>query len=159
MDGTRRGRQESREFVGDLDRLKCPPYQDDSTVRMDWRVDLGADAPPSRQLARAILDGIARGELAGGDQLPSVRQLAAKALVNHNTVARAYRDLEQMGVVRGHNGLGVFVSASGPRIARDERRDDTLAEFRRAALAAMSAGHDVADLAAQVSRLRSRRIA
>ncbi len=126
---------------------------------MDWSVDLAADAPPSRQLVRAVLDAIARGELAAGDQLPSVRQLAAKALVNHNTVARAYRDLEQLGVVRGQNGLGVFVSPVGPRIARDERRGDTLDEFRRAAVEALRAGHAADDLVAHVSKLRTRRIA
>jgi GntR family transcriptional regulator len=159
MDGALRARQESRGFVRDPERLKCPPYQDDSTVRMDWTVDLAADAPPSRQLVRALLDAIACGDLAAGDQLPSVRQLAAKALVNHNTVARAYRDLEHMGIVRGHNGLGVFVSATGPRIARDERRAGTLAEFRRAAGEALRAGHAADDLVLHVSKLRIRRIA
>jgi DNA-binding transcriptional MocR family regulator len=65
-----------------------------------WTVDLASSVPPSRQLVEAALDALSSGRLAAGDRLPSVRGLAAAALVNHNTVARAYRDLEQRGVVK-----------------------------------------------------------
>ena len=115
---------------------------------MDWSVDPGADRPPSRQIVAILLDAVARGELDAGAQLPSVRQLAAQALVNHNTAARAYRDLEQMGVVRGKNGLGVFVTSEGPRLAREARRAETLREFARVANEALRSGHEARALAA-----------
>jgi len=108
---------------------------------MSWTVDPRSDVPPSRQLVEALLDAISAGELRPGAQLPSVRALAAEALVNHNTVARAYRDLEQMGAVEGQNGRGVFVTAGGVEVARAARRATTLAAFRRALFEALRAGH------------------
>lgn len=122
---------------------------------LDWNVDPNADAPPSRQLVLRVLDALASGALAAGAQLPSVRQLAARALVNHNTAARAYRDLEQLGVVRGENGLGVFATDDGPRLARDLRRRSTFDAFRGAASAALRAGHAPSELVAELSELSS----
>ncbi|MCB9914581.1 MAG: GntR family transcriptional regulator [Planctomycetes bacterium] len=121
---------------------------------MDWRVDPARDTPPWRQLVDSVLDAVASAELAPGDQLPSVRQMAAEALVNHNTVARAYRDLEQLGVVRGENGRGVFVQAGGPDVARALRRDETLDAFLRAAAEALRAGHALDDLLAALAQGR-----
>lgn len=142
-------------------RLKCPPYQDDGTgvATPSWKVDPSADVPPSRQLVELVLDAVASGAMRAGEQLPSVRQLAASALVNHNTVARAYRDLEHLGVVQGKNGLGVFVTSAGPSRAKDERRDATLESFRRAAREALRAGHPPAELASILSNVSSRKSA
>ena len=105
-------------------------------------VDPSLDVPPSRQIVRAVLDAIARGALAPGARLLSVRALAAEALVNPNTAARAYRDLEALGAVEGRNGLGVFVTEKGPAIARGLRRKATREAFLRAATEALRAGHE-----------------
>jgi GntR family transcriptional regulator len=113
---------------------------------MDWRTDPTREAPPSLQIVERALDAIASGELAAGEALPSVRRMAAAALVNHNTAARAYRDLDQMGVVRGENGRGVFVTEDGPRIARAERREETWKALERALDEALRAGHDPEEL-------------
>lgn len=113
---------------------------------MSFRVDPSAPTPPSRQLVEAILDRIACGELTAGDRLPSVRQLAEEALVNPNTVGRAYRDLEWLGVALGKNGSGVFVTEDGPRLAREQRREATRQAFLAATKAALRAGHDPAEL-------------
>jgi GntR family transcriptional regulator len=110
---------------------------------VNWRVDPRREASPSRQIVEAVLDAVATGELDVGAKLPSVREMAAEALVNHNTAARAYRDLEQLGVVDGRNGLGVFVAAQGRRIAREMRRAETLEAFGRALAAALRAGHEL----------------
>ena len=107
-----------------------------------YRVDTASDVPPSRQLVEAVLDAVARGALAPGAKLLSVRALAAEALVNPNTAAKAYRDLEALGVLEGRNGLGVFVTKKGPAIARAARERATLEGFRRAAGEALRAGHD-----------------
>jgi GntR family transcriptional regulator len=116
------------------------------------RVDPRSDVPPSRQIVEALLDDVARGVLEDGARIPSVRALAEEALVNPNTVGKAYRDLESLGVVEGRNGSGVFVTAAGPTIARAERRKRTLDEFRRAATAAARAGHDPEALALALER-------
>ena len=99
--------------------------------------------PPSQQLVAAVLDAIANGELAPGDKLPSVRGLAEQALVNPNTVGKAWRDLEHLGATEGRNGAGVFVTAAGPDVAKAIRLAETLAAFRRAVLMALRAGHDI----------------
>jgi GntR family transcriptional regulator len=108
---------------------------------MAYRVDQRSETPPSRQLVEAILDGVAAGSLEPGAKLLSVRALAAEALVNPNTAARAYRDLETMGVVEGRNGLGVFVTTDGPRVAREIRTAATIEAYTRAAAEALRAGH------------------
>ena len=113
---------------------------------VSYRVDQSSDVPPSRQLAEAVMDAISSRTLGAGARLPSVRAMAAEALVNPNTVAKAYRDLEAFGVVEGRNGLGVFVCRSGPRIARARRGQATLEAFERAAAAALRAGHGITDL-------------
>ena len=115
---------------------------------MNVRVDPHSLVPPSQQLVAAVLDAIARGELAPGDKLPSVRGLAAEALVNPNTVTKAWRDLEHLGATEGRNGSGVFVTTSGPDVARAIRVAETLAAFRAAAAAALRAGHGIEVLGA-----------
>jgi GntR family transcriptional regulator len=61
------------------------------------------------------------GRLEPGTQLPSVRKLADQLLVNPNTVARAYRELESEGVLTTRPGAGVFVAADGSPLARREQ--------------------------------------
>lgn len=106
------------------------------------KVDPHSDIPPSRQIVRAVLDAIARGDLAAGDKLPSVRAAAAQALVNPNTIGKAWRELEHMGAVFGRNGAGVFVTDDGPALAQSARLATTLDDFARAARAALDAGHE-----------------
>lgn len=108
---------------------------------MRLRVDTDRSLSPSQQLIEAVLDAVAARELGAGDRLPSVREAAASALVNPNTVARAWRELEALGVVEGRTGSGVFVTREGPEIARSERRRATLTAVRHAALEARRAGH------------------
>ena len=122
------------------------------------RVDPHADVPPSRQIVEAVLDAVARGEWGPEDRLPRVRALAEEAMVNPNTVGKAYRDLEGLGVVEGRNGSGVFVKAAGPARARDERLERTLATLRRAAREALRAGHDPERLAATLLALTEERV-
>ncbi|MHC4959612.1 MAG: GntR family transcriptional regulator [Planctomycetota bacterium] len=111
-----------------------------------YTVDLASPVAPSRQLVEAVLDGVAAGTLRPGDRLLSVRAMASEALVNPNTVAKAYRDLEAMGVVVGRNGRGVFVTEQGPATAGKARLQVTLAAFARAAQEALRAGHGIDEL-------------
>lgn len=124
---------------------------------MNVRVDPHSLVPPSQQLVAAVLDAIATGELAPGDRLPSVRGLAASALVNPNTVAKAFRDLEHLGVTEGRNGSGVFVTAAGPDVATSLRLASTLTAFREAAALALRAGHAVEVLAGGLHELTADR--
>ncbi len=109
---------------------------------MECRVDPNSLTPPSQQIVAAVLDAMARGEIQPGDKLPSVRGLAAQALVNPNTVTKAYRDLEHLGATAGKNGSGVFATEAGPDVARALRLTQTQTALEHALAAALRAGHD-----------------
>jgi GntR family transcriptional regulator len=64
---------------------------------------------------------VAAGRLVPGEELPPIRTLAERLLINPNTVARAYRELEVAGVVVKRGTTGTFVSDSGSPLARRER--------------------------------------
>ncbi len=113
---------------------------------MDWVVDPDADVPPARQLLELVLDAIATGAIEPGAQLPSVRAMATEAMVNHNTVARAYQELERLGASEAIRGVGVFVTLRGPEVAASERRARTRVLLRRAIAAALRAGHTYDDV-------------
>jgi GntR family transcriptional regulator len=74
-------------------------------------LDLATGVPAYRQIIDQILGAIASGTLRGGDQLPTVRQLAVDLSINPNTVVRAYRELEIRGILTTQQGIGTFVTA------------------------------------------------
>jgi GntR family transcriptional regulator len=60
-----------------------------------------------------VLHAISRGQLAPGDQLPTVREVAVNLEINPNTVNRAYADLEREGVLTSRRGRGTFINDGG----------------------------------------------
>jgi GntR family transcriptional regulator len=62
------------------------------------------------QLVEQVKHAIETGALRAGDQLPSIRPLAEELVINVNTVAKAYRELEREGVVELRQGAGAFVA-------------------------------------------------
>lgn len=74
------------------------------------------------QIVQQVKYLVAAGRLAAGEQLPPVRKLAEQLLVNPNTVARAYRELETAGVLVTRRGSGVFASDAGSPLARREQK-------------------------------------
>ena len=88
---------------------------------MQFRLDASDGVPIYLQLMQQIKYFIAMGRLSAGDQLPSVRKLSEQLVVNPNTVARAYRELEQVGVLATRPGAGVFVSPTASPLARREQ--------------------------------------
>jgi len=86
------------------------------------RIDPKSPLPIYRQIIDGICRGVAAGTLAPGDQLLSVRELAAQLLVNPNTVARVYRDLERDGLLETRRGTGTFISAGAEKLAEAERK-------------------------------------
>jgi len=85
-------------------------------------IDPKSALPIYRQITDQIHREIAAGRLAPGDQLPSVRELASQLLLNPNTVARVYRDLERDGVVEMRRGEGTYVSDNATSLKEAERR-------------------------------------
>lgn len=81
-------------------------------------LDLHSGVPVYRQLIDQVTGGVASGRLAGGDRLPTVRQVAVDLSINPNTVVRAYRELEIRGVIETQQGTGTFVSHQ--KVHRDD---------------------------------------
>src|SRR5437762_3657584 len=73
------------------------------------------------QIVNQVKYLVASGRLAPGEELPPIRTLAEQLVVNPNTVARAYRELEVVGVVTKRRTAGTYVSATGSPLARQER--------------------------------------
>lgn len=75
----------------------------------DLVIDFRSGQPIYLQIVEQIRQKVANGELKPGDQLPTVRQLAAELRVNFNTVARAYRLLDEAGLISTQHGRGTFI--------------------------------------------------
>jgi GntR family transcriptional regulator len=90
----------------------------------------GSSAPIFKQIAEQITRAIVSGKLAEGDVLPSVRQLARENVINPNTVAKAYADLVEAGLLDSQPGRGFFVAKRRQVFTKAEcwRRLDPLVE-------------------------------
>jgi GntR family transcriptional regulator len=95
---------------------------------MNLSVDTASKLPIYQQLAQQVREAIARGELQPGAGLPSVRQLSRDLVVNPNTVARAYTEVEREGLVVSHPGRGIYVAQPRVELTR-AARDRRLAEL------------------------------
>jgi GntR family transcriptional regulator len=73
------------------------------------------------QIVNQIKYLVASGRLAPGEELPAIRVLAEQLVVNPNTVARAYRELEAVGLVEKRRTAGTYISEQGSPLARRER--------------------------------------
>src|SRR5437867_13355054 len=85
-------------------------------------LDLHSGVPVYRQIIDQVVGGIAAGTLVGGDQLPTVRQLAVDLSINPNTVVRAYRELEIRGILTTHQGTGTFITPAKVELNDAERQ-------------------------------------
>lgn len=86
-----------------------------------------------------------------GDQLPSVREVVGQIPINPNTVHRAYRELEQAGVVAARPGVGTFVVASASPAATPEHLKELSVEFRKWLDRARAAGLDEESISALIA--------
>ena len=88
---------------------------------MQIRVSPQDGVPIYQQIVNQVKYLTASGRLTAGEQLPPVRRLAEQLLVNPNTVARAYRELEAAAVLATRPGAGVFVAEGVSPLSRRER--------------------------------------
>lgn len=87
---------------------------------MWFHIDPRSEVPLYQQLVDQVREGVARGWLRPGDRLPSVRELAVRLALNHNTVAKAYQELERDGLIETLRGRGTFVASPKRRRASSE---------------------------------------
>src|SRR5258705_4860023 len=81
---------------------------------MLFRPNPSSGVPIYLQLMEQVKHSIETGALRPGEQLPGIRPLAEELVINPNTVAKAYRELEHEGVIELRQGAGAFVSAGLP---------------------------------------------
>jgi DNA-binding transcriptional regulator YhcF (GntR family) len=110
-----------------------------------FTVDPASPTPPFDQLRSQIAAMIGDGRLPGGARLPTVRQLAGDLGLAANTVARAYRELEQAGLVHTRGRHGTFVVPGRDRVERrvQQLAEDYAAHTRQLGVDAATALHQV----------------
>jgi GntR family transcriptional regulator len=75
-----------------------------------FRLDSGSGVPPYLQLVHQVRQALLLGFLQPGDRLPLIREVVESLAINPNTVAKAYRQLENEALVTGRPGQGTFVT-------------------------------------------------
>jgi len=88
---------------------------------MQIQVSAQDGVPIYQQIVNQVKYLVASGRLETGDEIPPIRVLAEQLVVNPNTVARAYLELERAGVVTKRHGSGTYVSEPGPTLPRREK--------------------------------------
>lgn len=88
-------------------------------------------SPIYEQIVQQVKELIAKGALREGDKIPSVREMSALLLVNHNTVAKAYQELERQGVIASQRGKGAFVARTADDPGMEKERLQKLREELR----------------------------
>ena len=89
---------------------------------MQIRIDNASNRPVYRQIIDQIKRDIALGRLIKDEKLPTVRQLAAQLAINPNTIAKAYRQLEQEGIIITKPGSGAFIANLDSNLSRAVRK-------------------------------------
>jgi GntR family transcriptional regulator len=90
---------------------------------MEFRIDTSSRLAIYRQLAGQLREAIARGSLQPDNRLPSVRELSRSLVINPNTVARVYTELEREGILSTRPGLGVFVATPKTALTKKVRKE------------------------------------
>ena len=121
---------------------------------MQIHISANDGVPIYLQIVNQVKYLVACGRLAPGEELPPIRALAEQLLVNPNTSARAYMELERDGIVAKRHGSGTYVSDAGSPLARKERMR-ILGERADALLA--EAHHLNVDLDSVIDLLKQRR--
>src|SRR5436190_6365941 len=88
---------------------------------MQLHISTKDGVPIYLQIVNQVKYLVAAGRLAAGQEIPPIRVLAEQLVVNPNTVAKAYHELEREGVVTKKHGSGTYISDNGSPLARRER--------------------------------------
>ncbi|MFH1614710.1 MAG: GntR family transcriptional regulator [Planctomycetota bacterium] len=85
---------------------------------MQFNIDNSSGRAVYQQIIDQIKRDIAMGKLLAGEKLPTVRELAVQLVINPNTIAKAYRQLEQEGIITTRPGAGAFVAQMSSNLSR-----------------------------------------
>jgi GntR family transcriptional regulator len=122
------------------------------------RVDLRSDTPIYLQIVEQIRRQLQSGELKKGDQLPTVRQLAADLRINFNTVARAYRILDEAGLISTQHGRGTYIWETLTDESEETLQGTRLKNLARDFLeTALADGHSAAEIRAVINEITEKK--
>jgi len=113
---------------------------------VEFRISPASGLPIYQQLVEQVRSGVARGKLAADEKLPSVRELSQSLVINPNTVARAYTELERDGVLYTRPGLGVFVAVKPAPLAKKARRERLMPRVDQLLVEAVEMGCSLEEL-------------
>ena len=99
---------------------------------MQIRIDNASDRPVYQQIIDQVKRDIALGRLARDERLPTVRQLAAQLAINPNTISKAYRQMEQEGIINTRPGAGTFVAGLDSDLSGSVKRKIICDDLERA---------------------------
>ena len=114
---------------------------------MKLNLDPDSNVPIYIQIEDTIHSLIAAGQIQPGEQLPTIRELAADIRVNLNTVARAYFELDREGIISTQRGKGTFVSGVPDQKQREMKRQKLLYSIIETALTeASNLGYSIEEI-------------
>ena len=97
--------------------------------KLTLQLDFHSGLPIYTQIVNQIQSQLANGILKPGDQLPTVRALASELRVNFNTVARAYRMLDEVRIISTQQGRGTYITEIPPPEVTEKLRRESLSEL------------------------------
>jgi len=125
----------------------------------DIHIDFRSDTAITTQIVEQVKGRVLSGQLKPGNQLPTVRQLAAELRVNFNTVARAYRILDELGLISTQQGRGTYIWEPPEPGNAAERRLHALKQITQHFLNdAALMGFTVDEIHAEIERELARRL-
>lgn len=113
---------------------------------MLFYVDTHNGLPMYDQIVRQLKFAVAQGAVRAGEMIPSVRELAKELAINPNTVARAYRQLQDDGVLEPVRGTGLAITPTARRHCQSERVKLIRSRLRQVLDEAVQSGLDAANI-------------
>lgn len=98
---------------------------------MEIEIEFQSGIPLYEQIAHQVREWIEAGDLKPGDQLPTTRELAVKLGVNFNTVARAYRMLDQGEIISTQHGRGTYILEQKERDGKRKKKETSIEDLTR----------------------------
>lgn len=123
---------------------------------MNFQCDTACRTPIYKQLMDQVRAAVAQGRLEAGERLPSVRQLSSRLVINPNTVARAYTELEREGLLVTRQGVGAFVAERQTGLTKKARREKLLESVDQTLTEAVHLGFSAEEVLAMVQDRLSR---
>lgn len=117
------------------------------------RVNIRSSVAVYEQIENLVRFAVASGRLKVGDQLPSIRELTQQLGLNPNTIAKAYRDLEVLGIVYTRRGMGVYINKGAEVKCRDTVRSQVVRSIHEAVSEAKAAGMSAKEVRGLVEKL------